>query len=109
MPSTLSLHDHSLWGLSSHLLLLGRIPISKWGLRPNTKVHAFAPTITYLLNLSLNSKKVWLLTFFLIYFSLNFPSVVLYVSIFRSLYHLYHIVSEFGLLGFLIVSVEAKA
>ena len=45
LPSTLSLHDHSLWGLSSHLLLLGRIPISKWGLRPNTKVQAFAPTI----------------------------------------------------------------
>ena len=39
-----------------------------------------------------------------IYFSLNFPFVVLYVSIFRSLYHLYHLVSEFGLLGFLIVS-----
>ena len=39
-----------------------------------------------------------------IYFSLNFSSVVLYVSIFGSLYHLYHLVSEFGLLGFLIVS-----
>ena len=45
MPSTLSLHDHSLWGLSSHLLILGRISISKWGLRPNTKVQVFAPTI----------------------------------------------------------------
>ena len=43
LPLTLSLHDHSLWGLSRHLLLLGRIPISKWGLRPNTKVQAFAP------------------------------------------------------------------
>ena len=45
LSSTLSLHDHSLWGLSSHLLILGRIPISKWGLRPNTKVQAFAPII----------------------------------------------------------------
>ena len=46
LSSTLSLHNHSLWGLFSHLLLLGRIPISKWGLRPNTKVQAFAPTKT---------------------------------------------------------------
>ena len=44
LPSILSLHDHSLWGLSSCLLLLGHIPIDKWGLRPNTKVQAFAPT-----------------------------------------------------------------
>ena len=28
-PSTLSRRDYLLWGLSSHLLLLGRIPISK--------------------------------------------------------------------------------
>ena len=40
-----SLHDHSLWGISSHLFLLGRIPISKWGLRPNTKAQTFAPTV----------------------------------------------------------------
>ena len=46
LSSTLSLHNHSLWGLFSHLLLLGRIPISKWGLRPSTKVQAFAPTKT---------------------------------------------------------------
>ena len=53
LPSTLSLHDHSLWGLSIHLLLLGRIPISKWGLRPNTKVQAFAPTKPLLKTLSM--------------------------------------------------------
>ena len=45
LPSTFSLHNQSLWGLSNHLLLLGRIPISKWDLRPNTKVQAFAPTV----------------------------------------------------------------
>ena len=45
LPSTFSLHNQSLWGLSSHLLLFGRILISKWDLRPNTKVQAFAPTI----------------------------------------------------------------
>ena len=44
-PSTLSWHDYRLWDLPSHLLLLGRIPISKWGLRPNIKVQAFALTI----------------------------------------------------------------
>ena len=44
LPSNLSLHDHPLRGLSNHLLLLGRILIGKWGLRPNTKVQAFAPT-----------------------------------------------------------------
>ena len=48
MPSTLSLHDHLLWGFSSHLLLLRCIPISKWGLRPNTKVQAFAPPHTHI-------------------------------------------------------------
>ena len=48
LPSTISLHDHSLWGLFSCLFLLGRIPISKWGLRPNTKVQAFAPTMVKL-------------------------------------------------------------
>ena len=45
LPSIFSLHNQSLWGLSSHLLFLGRIPISKWDLRPNTKVQAFAPTV----------------------------------------------------------------
>ena len=43
LPLTFSLHNQSLWDFSSHLLLLGRIPISKWDLRPNTKVQAFAP------------------------------------------------------------------
>ena len=43
--SILSLLNHLLWGLSSCLLLLGRISIGKWGLRPNIKVQAFAPTI----------------------------------------------------------------
>ena len=28
-PSTLSLRDYLFWGLPSHLLLLGRIPISR--------------------------------------------------------------------------------
>ena len=45
LPLTLSLHDYLLWGFSSYFLLLGRIPISKWGLRPNIKVQAFVPTI----------------------------------------------------------------
>ena len=71
LPSTLSLHDHLLWGISSHLLLLGRIPISKWGLRPNIKVQAFAPTasiwlfvisVVYLLNII---KKIFLVIFIL--------------------------------------------
>ena len=44
-PSTLSWQDYRLWDLPSHFLLLGRIPISKWGLRPNIKVQAFAPTV----------------------------------------------------------------
>ena len=46
-PSTLSLRDYLFWGLPSHLLLLGRIPISKQGLRPNIKIQAFAPTVFY--------------------------------------------------------------
>ena len=37
-PSTLSLRDYLFWGLPSHLLILGRIPISKQGLRPNIKI-----------------------------------------------------------------------
>ena len=43
-PSTLSLRDYLFQGLPSHLLLLGRIPISKQGLRPNVQIQAFAPT-----------------------------------------------------------------
>ena len=43
-PSTLSWHDHLFWDLPSHLLLLGCIPISKWGLRPNIRVQTFSPT-----------------------------------------------------------------
>ena len=46
-PSTLSWRDHLFWDLPSHLLLLGRIPISKWGLRPNIRVQAFAPIVIY--------------------------------------------------------------
>ena len=45
LPFTLSLHDHLLWSFLSHLLLLRRILISKWGLRPNIKAQAFAPTV----------------------------------------------------------------
>ena len=59
LPSTLSLHDHLLWGLSSHLLLLRRIPISKWGLRSNTKVQAFAPTLYNLWSDATNSQIRW--------------------------------------------------
>ena len=44
-PSTLSLRNYLFWGLPSYLLLLGRIPINKQGLRPNIKIQAFAPTI----------------------------------------------------------------
>ena len=43
-PSTLSLHNYLFWGLPNHLLLLGHIPISKQGLRPNIQTQAFAPT-----------------------------------------------------------------
>ena len=41
LPTNISLHDHPPWGLSKHLLLLGRIFVTKWGLRPNIKVQAF--------------------------------------------------------------------
>ena len=34
--------------ISKHLLLLGRILVSKWGLRPNIRVQAFAPHIYHL-------------------------------------------------------------
>ena len=44
-PSILSLCDYLFWGLPSHLLLLGHIPISEQGLRPNIQIQAFAPTI----------------------------------------------------------------
>ena len=47
-PSTHSWRDHLFWALPSRLLLLGRIPISKWGLRPNIRVQAFAPTYIYI-------------------------------------------------------------
>ena len=44
-PSTLSLRDYLSWGLSSHLLLLGHIPISEQGLRPNIQLQDFVPII----------------------------------------------------------------
>ena len=44
-PFTISLRDYLFWGLLSHLLLLGCIPISKQGLRPNIQIQTFAPTI----------------------------------------------------------------
>ena len=47
-PSTLSWRDHLFWDLPSHLLLLGRIPISKWGLKPNIRVQVFALTYIYI-------------------------------------------------------------
>ena len=43
VPSNISLHGYPLWSISKHLLLLGCILISKWGLRPNIRVQAFAP------------------------------------------------------------------
>ena len=46
LPSNLSLPDHLLWGLSNYFLLLRCIFVNKWGLRPNIKVQAFAPTDT---------------------------------------------------------------
>ena len=48
LPTNISLHELSLWGLSKYLLLLGLIFVSKWGLRPNIKVQAFAPTLLIL-------------------------------------------------------------
>ena len=45
-PSTLSLLDYLFWDIPSHLLLLGRIPISKQGSKPNIQIQIFAPTIT---------------------------------------------------------------
>ena len=44
-PSTLSLRNYLFWSLSSHLLLLRHILISKQGLRPNVQIQAFASTI----------------------------------------------------------------
>ena len=55
-PSTLSLCDYLFCGLSSHLLLLGRIPINKQGLRPNIKIQAFAPTVSNIKNMQYNSQ-----------------------------------------------------
>ena len=52
VPSNISLHDHPLWGLSKHFLLLGHILVSKWSLRPNIKVQAFAPHSIIDFNLS---------------------------------------------------------
>ena len=43
--STLSLCDYLFWGFPSHFLLLGRIPISKQGLKLNVQIQAFALTI----------------------------------------------------------------
>ena len=43
-PSTFSWRDHLFWDLPNLLLILGCILISKWGLRPNIRVQAFAPT-----------------------------------------------------------------
>ena len=54
LPTNISLHDHPLWGLSKHLLLLGRIFVSKWDLRPNIKVQTFTPTVT---NVTFSYKK----------------------------------------------------
>ena len=43
----ISLYNHILWGLSQHFLLLGRVLVSKWGLRPNTKAQVSAPHNPY--------------------------------------------------------------
>ena len=45
VPLNISLFDHLLWGLSKRFLLLGRILVSSWGLRPYKKVQVFAPHI----------------------------------------------------------------
>ena len=55
-PSTLSLCDYLFCGLPSHLLLLGRIPINKQGLRPNIKIQVFAPTVSNIKNMQYNSQ-----------------------------------------------------
>ena len=47
VPSNISLHDHLLWGLSKHFLLLGRTLASKWGLGPNMKVRVFVSNNYY--------------------------------------------------------------
>ena len=54
VPSNISLHDHPLWGLSKHFLLLERILVSKWGLRPNIKVQVSAPHIIYFIDLAMS-------------------------------------------------------
>ena len=43
--STIFWRDHLFWDLPSRWLILGCIPISKWGLRPNIRVQVFAPTL----------------------------------------------------------------
>ena len=58
LPSNISLNNHPLWGLSKHFLLLGRIFVSKWGLRPNIKVQAFAPHNIYMKFLDLWNVKI---------------------------------------------------
>ena len=48
VPFNISLYNYLPWGLSQYFLLLGRILVSKWGLRPNIKVQVFAPHIPLL-------------------------------------------------------------
>ena len=47
LSKILFLVDHQQWGFSKHFLLIRRIPVSKWGLRPNIKVQVFAPHIFF--------------------------------------------------------------
>ena len=42
------LHYHLLWGLFQLFLLLGRVIVSKWGFKLNTKIQVFAPHSTQL-------------------------------------------------------------
>ena len=69
--STLSSHNHSLWGLSSRLLFLGCIPISKWGLRPNTKVQAFTLILSNIFFIKYRFDFFFIFYFILFYFFLK--------------------------------------
>ena len=55
----ISLYNHILWGLSQHFLPLGRVLVSKWGLRPNTKAQVFAPHNIYSLAYVKGNKKLY--------------------------------------------------
>ena len=43
IPFNIFMHYHLLWGISQRFLLLGRVIVSEWGFKPNTKASSFGP------------------------------------------------------------------